>query len=54
MPSTSLDPTPKNIQEVIQQDFPVVPQIGEEIIDLIEDPFERVPEAQEENLMKNH
>jgi hypothetical protein len=25
MPSTSLDPTPKNIQEVIQQDFPAVP-----------------------------
>jgi hypothetical protein len=25
MPSTSLDPTPKNIQEVIQQDFPTVP-----------------------------
>jgi hypothetical protein len=25
MPSISLDPTPKNIQEVIQQDFPIVP-----------------------------
>jgi hypothetical protein len=25
MPSISLDPTPKNLQEVIQQDFPIVP-----------------------------
>jgi hypothetical protein len=25
IPSTSIDPAPKNIQEVIQQDFPVVP-----------------------------
>jgi hypothetical protein len=25
MPSISLDPTPKNIQEVIQQDFPIIP-----------------------------
>jgi hypothetical protein len=25
MPSISLDPTPKNLQEVIQQDFPTVP-----------------------------
>jgi hypothetical protein len=25
MPSISLDPTPKKLQEVIQQDFPTVP-----------------------------
>jgi hypothetical protein len=25
MPSTSIDPTPKKLQEVIQQDFPIVP-----------------------------
>jgi hypothetical protein len=25
MPSLSLDPTPKNIQEVMQQDFPIIP-----------------------------
>jgi hypothetical protein len=25
MPSISLDPTPTNIQEVIQQDFPIIP-----------------------------
>jgi hypothetical protein len=26
MPSISLDPTPKNLQEVIQQDFPIIPK----------------------------
>jgi hypothetical protein len=25
MPSTSIDPTPKKLQEAIQQDFPIVP-----------------------------
>jgi hypothetical protein len=25
MPSLSLDPTPKKIQEVMQQDFPIIP-----------------------------
>jgi hypothetical protein len=53
MPSISLDPTPKNLQEVIQQDFPSFPQIGEDPIDLVKDPFERIPGAQEKNLMQN-
>jgi hypothetical protein len=53
MPSTSLDPTPKKIQEVIQQDFPMVPTNRRGANRFNRGSFERVPETQEENLMKN-